>query len=214
MSPRRLFVHTCVAALALASIGCSSGPPTVGDPAPALTDVQAEKAYRALLTRYTGQDEIYRGFDTYLFAGATFQTWAFREARVMRQAAFKSMTKAEIEAALAKERSDHEQYNEFVFGTWVVDPTFDDFDRKNSAWRVALVTEDGEVLPSSVERVRRVNDSIRALYPYMGQFWAQYRAKFPKTREDGTPVIKPGTKTVKLVLASSFGVAEMTVSAE
>jgi hypothetical protein len=201
-----------VAAAALA--GCTTGPPTVGEPVPVLADKAQEQAYRAVLERYSAQAQIYRQLDTYLFTGGTFQSWAFREARVRRDAAFKHMTQAEIDAALARERAEHETHNDFIFGIWVVDPAFDDFDRKGSMWRVALVLDDGEVLPVSVTRVARVTQDVRAIYPYMGQFWVKYRARFPKTRADGTPVIRPGTQQVKLVLASSVGRAELSAAAE
>ncbi len=203
----------CAAAL-LALAGCSSGPPIIGDPAPVLADHQAEQAYQALLARFTGRAEIYRGFDTQLFAGATYQSWAFREARVMRQAAFRSMTADEIAALLVKEREDHQKHHEFILGTWVVEPRFDDFDQKNSVWRTALVVDGGEVLPVDVKRISRVTHDVRAIYPYMGMFWVHYRVKFPTTRADGSPVIPPGTKTVKLTLASPLGKAEMITAAD
>ncbi|MGA9523603.1 MAG: hypothetical protein WBV82_19230 [Myxococcaceae bacterium] len=203
----------CAAAL-LVLAGCSSGPPTIGDPAPALTDVQAEQAYQALLARYTGRAEIYSGFDTQLFAGATYQSWAFREARVKRLAAFRAMTADEIAAMLVREREDHQKHHEFILGTWVVEPRFDDFDKRDSVWRTALVVEGGEVLPIDVQRISRVTHDVRALYPYMGAFWVHYRVQFPTTRADGSPVIPPGTKTVKLTLASSLGKAELITAAE
>ncbi len=207
-------LRSACAAAVIALAGCSSGPPTIGDPAPVLADQKVEQAYQALLGRYTGRAEIYSGFDTQLFAGATYQSWAFREARVMRQAAFRSMTDEEIAAHLAKEREVHQKHHEFILGTWVVEPRFDDFDKKDSVWRTALVVEGGEVLPIDIERVSRVTQDVRAIYPYMGTFWVQYRVKFPTTRADGTPVIPPGTKSVKLTLASPLGKAEMTTAAE
>lgn len=209
---RHHLLAAVIAALALGA--CKGGPPTIGDPPPKLADASAEAAYREVLEKYSGQAQVYAGLDTHMFSGATFQTWAFREARVMRLAKFKSMTEPEIAALLAEERAEYDKFHVFVFGAWTQEPRFDDFDRKESIWRVAMVAEGVEVLPIEVDRITRVNQDTRAIYPYMGQFWVAYRAKFPKAREDGTPVLPPGTREVMLQLASTLGKAEMRAAAE
>lgn len=205
-----------VAALCLLvfAAGCKSGPPTFGDPAPKLQDGTAESAYRDLLKRYSGTAEVYSNFDTHLFTGGTFQTWPFREARVRRMAQFLAMTPAEIEQRLLEERADWEQHYVFDLGTWTQDPKYDDFDTKKSIWRIALVTGRGEVLPTEIKRVQRVDHNLRALYPYMGMFWVHYRVKFPKTLADGTPVVPKGTEEVMLRVASTLGKAELRTAAE
>lgn len=204
-----------VAVGALATLGgCKGGPPTIGDPPPQLADDGAERAYRDVLTKYSAQAQIYSGLDTQLFTGATFQTWAFRQARVHRLAQFKSMTHTEVDAQLAAEKAEFDQFHVFTLGTWTQDPKFDDFDRKDSVWRIALVADGVEVLPVDVRRVRKVNQDTRAIYPYMGEFWVEYRAKFPKLRSDGTPVLPPGTRDVVLQLASTLGKAELRTAAE
>ena len=58
----------------------------------------------ALLDHFTGRAEIYSGFDTQLFAGVTYQTWAFREARVRRLALFRFMTTTEIDSNKVQDR--------------------------------------------------------------------------------------------------------------
>lgn len=214
MSWGRHLLHLAGAFALVVSGGCASGPPSVGDPAPVLSDYVREEEYQALLNRFSGRAEIYSGFDTQLFAGVTYQTWAFREARVRRLAWFRGMTSTEVEKLLEKERAEHEKYNVFVLGTWTTDSRYDDFDRSDSVWRIALVVDGEEILPEDVARVSRVTQDVRAIYPYMGNFWVQYRARFPRFRPDGSPVIRPGTKKVKVVLASSLGRAEMSTSAE
>lgn len=204
----------CGVVLAFVLAGCLTTPPTVGDPPPKVSDAQAEAAYRDILKRYTGTAQIYGGLDTHLFSGATFQTWPFREARVRRLGMFKSMTATEIDALLAAERTDWEQFHVFEFGAWTQDPKFDDFDRDNSIWRMAMVIDGVEVLPTDVQRVARVDQNIRAIYPYMGQFWVAYRMKFPKSRPDGQPVIPAGTDRVLLRVSSTLGQAEMWSAAE
>ena len=204
-----------VLTLALASAsGCTTAPPTIGDPAPTVKDKEAEHAYREILETYSDSAEIYSRFDTQAFTGATFQSWPFRQARVQRMAQFKEMSPQELQQHLAEERAEFEQFNVFDLGTWTQNPKFDDFDTKNSIWRIALVTGKGQVLPAEVRRVGRVNLNTRALYPYMGTFWVQYRVKFPKLLPDGTPVIPPGENQVILRVASTLGQADLHTAAQ
>ncbi len=215
MSPLRTALLSLTALLLLISAtGCKSGPPTIGDPPPRLADGEAERGYKDVLGRFTGTGEVYTGFDTQLFAGATYQSWEFRKARVERVAQFKSQSKEEVEKLLAEERAEWEQFHVFELGTWTREPRFDDFDRKNSIWRIALRTDTVELLPSEVLRVQRVNQDARALYPYMGEFWVRYRVMFPRRLPDGSPSLPDGTKDLTLRVASTLGRADLKTRAE
>jgi hypothetical protein len=193
--------------------GCTTTPPTIGDPAPQLTDRRSEQAYQESLDRYSDRAEIYDGFDTRLFAGATFQTAAFREARVRRLAEFQSLPPPRVEELLAKERAEEAQYNEFFLGVHLNDPHFEDFSQRHSIWRVVMQTPSVEVEPLSIERIGRANLDMRAMYPYLGVFWVAYRVRFPKVLPDGTPIIPDSATHVHLRLASTLGHAELRVHA-
>jgi hypothetical protein len=200
-----------VALLALA--GCARVPPTVGDPAPTVPDVEAERAYTRVLERYSDRGEIYAVFDTRLFAGATLQTPAFREARVRRKAVFEVLPPPKVDALLADERDQAAQAHEFFLGVHVNEPRYDDFGRPDSIWRVVLITPSGEVTPQQIERIGRADLPMRAYYPYVGSFWVGYRVRFPRAFTDGSPVIAEGTQRVTLRLASSLGQVELEVGA-
>ncbi len=207
--------HLRVAALlgALAS-GCVTTPPTIGEEPPTLKDETAEKAYREVLARYSGRAEIYQGFDTRLFANATFQAPTFREARVRRRAEFQRTPAPRVEELLAEERTEAAQAHTFFLGVHANDPRYDDFDRRNTIWRLALLTQAGEARPTSIRRMGRTNLDQRAIYPYMGTFWVGYRVDFPTTFPDGTPVIPQGTERVTLRVASTLGTADLVMAAQ
>ncbi len=199
----------------LAVASCvSARPPSVGEPPPALSDGAAEAAYDATLRRYTDESAVYDGFDTRLFAAATFQSRAFVEARVRRRGAFQAQTEAELQAELARELANLEEAHEVFLGVHLNDPRYDDFDRKGSIWRVVLVGPSGEVKPSSIERVGRANLDLRAIYPYMGSFWVGYRLRFPRRLESGALTVPPGTERVVLRIASALGRAELSLRPE
>jgi hypothetical protein len=202
------------AALLAVLAGCTTTPPTIGDPAPQLSDRRKEQAYQEILEKYSDRAEIYDGFDTRMFAGATLQTAVFREARVQRLAEFQFLPRPRVEELLATERAEEAQFNEFHLGVHVNDPRFEDFaNRKKSIWRIVMLTPLGEVEPVSVERIGRANLDMRAMYPYLGVFWVAYRVRFPKVLQDGTPIIPGGATHVTLRLASTLGHAELRVHA-
>lgn len=202
-----------VAALLGLLSGCTTSPPTIGDPAPQLSDRRAEQAYQDLFDRYSDRGEIYDGFDTRLFAGATFQTMAFREARVRRLAEFTFLPKPRVEEMLAKERAEDAQYNDFFVGFHLNESRFEDFTNKDSIWRIVMLTPTVEVEPLSIERIGRAQLSMRAIYPYLGVFWVAYRVRFPKVLPDGTPVIPDSATHVHLRVASTLGHTEMRMHA-
>lgn len=194
--------------------GCTTTPPTIGDPAPQLADHRKEQAYQEILEKYSDRAEVYDGFDTRIFAAATFQSAEFREARVQRRAEFQFLPKPRVEELLAAERAEEAQFNEFHMGVHVNDPKFEDFAfPRTSIWRIVLLTPIGEVEPVSVERIGRATLDMRAYYPYLGVFWVSYRVRFPKVLKDGTPIIPESASYVTMRLASALGHAELRVHA-
>jgi hypothetical protein len=182
-------------------------PPRLGDSPPQLPDANAEAAYREVVGRYSQHAELFSGLeggeDTRMFSAATFQSLAFREARVRRVGAFRSEPPEVIDANLAQERAEAEQFDDFYFGAHLVDYRYDDFDRHKSIWRIALVGDGVEATPTLVERVGRSTLDVRALYPYMGDFWVAYRIRFSRLAQGRG-------EHLKLRIASTLGRVEMT----
>jgi hypothetical protein len=164
--------------------GCTTTPPTIGDPAPQLADRRKEQAYQDILEKFSDRAEVYDGFES------------------------------RVEELLAAERAEDTQFNEFHMGVHVNDPKFEDFAfPRTSIWRIVLLTPVGEVEPVSVERIGRSTLDMRAFYPYLGVFWVAYKVRFPKVLKDGTPIIPPSASHVTLRLASALGHAELRVHA-
>ena len=201
------------ALLALLLCACQTTAPGVGLPPPQVGSDAAEAAYQQTLARFSDHQELYSGFDTKMFAEATYQSPAFREARVKRQARFQEWPPAKLQQALLDEQTAAKQSIEFFFGAFVNDYHFDDFDRSNSVWRIALVTPEGQVGPLEVKRVGRADENMRAYYPYMSDFWVAYRIRFPLRFPNGQPVIPEGLKKLRLRVASSLGRADLVVAA-
>jgi hypothetical protein len=192
MSARPLWL----ALLLLACASCAWKVPRVGELGPRLADEEQEKAYQALDTRF--------------FVHATYQAWPFREARVRRAAAFRSLPAPAVEQQLQREREAHAAGHEIFLAMSFSHPKHDDFQRgEKSIWRLALVTDRGEVTPARIERIGRSTLDARSLYPYFDEFWVGYRLTFPLAFADGSKVVPEGAETVTLRVASSLGSADL-----
>jgi hypothetical protein len=212
---RKLWVLSVGAIAACSSLPpvLSWEPPHIGDKPATVSDASAERAYQDTVKKYSDHSEVYVRLDTRLLVGATFQTWPFREARVHRSAAFEKLPQAEVDKRLAAERAEADASNDFFVGVHLDDYRFDDFDRKDTIWRVALIVNGQEVTPLKVERIGRANVNLRALYPYLDDFWTAYRFRFVKKTAAGAELIPEGTEQVTLRFASSLGSADLKLAA-
>ena len=196
--------------LAVGAAGCAAVPPAIGEPGAQVPDRQAEASYQAALSRVTEHREVYTGIDTQLFTAATYQSPDFREARTRRQAMFQTWPEPKLNDALARERAEAAQVHEVVFGVSIVDRRFDDFDSRNTIWKLYLASDQGEVTPIAIRRVGRANQDLRAYYPYLGDFWTMYTVRFPLTTAAGVPLVGPSTRALLFRMSSTLGQVEMT----
>ena len=208
-------------ALALAGPSCSRlppvvslEPPRVGERGRGEPDAEAERAYQRALERYSAHAEVYADLDTRAFVAGTFQSWPFREARVKRISDFKHLTPAEVDARRAEEKAQLDGAYELFVGLHLNDSRFDDLDKKDSVWRVALVTSAGETMPCEIRRIGRSTLALRTLYPYLDEFWTAYEVKFPRVSAAGAQILPPGERAFTLRLSSTLGTADLRFVAE
>jgi len=196
-------------ALGLFAGGCVMHPPSVGERGPQASNEAAEAAYEATIAKFTERGESYNQLDDRIFCAATYQSWAFREARVQRLASFQSRSPEQVLNNLDQERAAYDGYYEFFFGAHVSDFHFNDFDRPDSIWRLALIADSSQAQPLLIQRVGRADLNMRAIYPYMDEFWVGYWVRFPRNASNGSPLLTPGTTRFKLRVASSLGRVDM-----
>ncbi len=160
--------------------GCASAriPHAPGDPPPSVSDGAAELEYQGILEKFTASQGVYDNLDSKLFFRATWQSPRFVEARIRREGVFRVWPTAEGDARLAQEQARLSGAVEFFFAVHANDYRFDDFEKSTSMWRMALVTDAGEVTPVSIERLGRSNIEMRSAYSYMESFWVGYRVRF------------------------------------
>lgn len=205
MRPSLLLIAALVAGCSSLPAPLSWTPPRIGERPVTELPPETQRAYDEVLERYTDLGEHYSRLDTRLFLGGTFQAPPFREARVRFVAALEKLPDAEVARRLEAERSEAGEAHVFFVGAHLNDYRYDDFDKRDSTWRVVLISAGIEHLPVKVERVGRSNLSRRTLYPYLDEFWTAYRFRFPVRTAEGAEVIPAGTEEVTLRFASAVG---------
>ncbi|RLB57140.1 MAG: hypothetical protein DRI34_08125 [Deltaproteobacteria bacterium] len=73
----------------------------------------------------------------------------------------------------------------------------------DSVWKVSLLVAGREPRPGQVRHVESPAPTVRAFFPFIGEFGRSYLVSFPPAPGDGGDV--PTTEAVTLLLASAFG---------
>ncbi len=173
---------TRVSTLLLLSCATARLPVGADDSAPASPDKNTEAKYQETLARYTQSRALYDNFDTRMFVRATWQSQTFVDARARRTAAFRALPANETEALVASEQSSSDGGTSFFVAVYATDYRTDDLEKSNSIWRLALLSNGAETVPTSVVRLGRAVPQMRAIYSYTAQFWTGYWVTFPKAQ--------------------------------
>ncbi len=212
MAMRRTLSAALLCAALLSGCQWMMGMPHVGPPPPRVADDASEAHYQEVLGRWTRRAEIYEGLDSRAFFVASLETMELRQARVERLSEFRGLPQSERAALLEKERAEHANSIVLFLAVHVNERRFDDFSRKGSMWHLALVGEGGEVEPISVEKLGGPDPNLRALYPYLEDFWVGYRLKFPRALPGGRPLLPLHSGGFELSLSSAVGRARLNWS--
>lgn len=167
--------------------------------------------YSEVLDRETGSAKIYSGLDAVLFITATYKTMEFREAYVDLYVKGYQVDETYTEALLERERDDNDKYNEIFFTAYTPESKWNDFDRRDSVWRLYLDDNEGNRLtPVSVTRVDAGDPLVKRFFPYFDPWSSGYLVRFPKYSVTGTePIPGPGTEFLRLVVTGVMGRGEI-----
>jgi hypothetical protein len=90
------------------------------------------------------------------------------------------MLPAEKEAALAKEKAEMAEGEEFLLAFFTDDRRANDLATDKGTWRISLLVNGTEqAVPVKVSVVKR-DPTLQVLYPYITEFDTLYRVRFPK----------------------------------
>ena len=193
-----------VIAAALLASGCKRHTLTM-EPGPR---VFTPESYPYVWEAWTRDEESFswKELSHELHVTATFESWEFRWAYVVRYARDYSLLPTArdemLQASLASSRQEHR----FFVTLAGFDFRESNIVSKQSAWRVLLIDPQGnQSIPISMERVRRPSAVDRVYFPQVDPLRETFRVNFPAVEPDGRPTIPEGAPFVVLRFTGARG---------
>lgn len=149
--------------------------------------------------------------DNVLMVTATFESWDFRWAYVMRYGDDYRLTvdqrRALLERSLAETRNEHQ----FYLALSAQKHKWGDLGTEAPAWIIRLIDDTGsETAPSEIVEIRRPGAIEYTYFPYTTPWRRVYRVSFPVVRADGQPTISKQAHALGLRFAGAQGNDELT----
>jgi hypothetical protein len=167
-----------------------------------------EGPYGRSLLKWTRKTSLYSGLETRAFCRVVYLSYEMIEAQSEKI----SGMRAELpdEAARTRERLHRETATPTVFAIlYTPDKGANDWEAKNSVWRLAVNLGYGQIEPTRIERLERpFNAEIRALYPYLDDYSVAYVVHFPG--QEAPPGMHFTPTEMTMIAAGALGKMEFT----
>lgn len=141
---------------------------------------------------------------------ATFESWEFRWAYVVRYANDHGLDTDARDEMLRASLADAQENHRFFITLAGNDFRESDLTGDYSAWRVMLVDEQGKrTAPVEMEKLRRPTAADKTYFPSISSFRHAFRITFPTRRPDGSPTIPENARTIVLRFAGALGTVDL-----
>ena len=209
---QRRMERPAAAAVALLALWACSGPEAVDISAAAANKKLTHDDYDSYLARWTRSERVIllTELATSLRVHATMMAPEFAVAYAARRAHVFKLPPGEERALRERLLAQWGQHYVFHVAAAARDYKWNDFEREQSVWRVALVAGEREVEPAKVQAERAVTPTTRDLFPFVGAFHRAYWFRFPRELPDGTSLVGPDTRQLVLRFAGALGQADLT----
>jgi hypothetical protein len=200
--------RSAVLLLLLALSGCSSRIPRVSLAPP--TKSYAATDYTKVRVRWTRDEHLLKDLDTTLQVNATLWSPDFAAAYVARSALLFKLSGSEEKALAHRFEEEWKAGTTFIVASATADYRWNDFEKKESIWHIALVNDAGELVrPQKITVEKEITATLVDFFPYIGSFYRVYRVHFPKSLPDGRPLAAPGTRQLILRFSGVLGTADL-----
>ena len=126
-------------------------------------------------------EKIYRDLDTILIADVFHYDQKIRRGFVQTVLEEGRIDADQAEKMLAESQANEQKEVEFLAGVYTGDKRWNELEKKNSMWKVALRTPDGRwIAPSSIEKLKLSKMQDAWLFPFLTEWKFIYRITFPK----------------------------------
>jgi hypothetical protein len=167
--------------------------------------------YDEILKRWTRAEHLYalQGVDDVLSVNATFESWEFRWAYVIRYAEDYRLSIPQRRDLLAQALADTREQHQFFVALYGNRPQDSDITRPNPAWVIRLADDKGHVTaPADIIPIRKPGVLERTYFPYTSVWRQAFRIRFPTKTPDG-PTIAPDAGLVALRFSGPLGNLEL-----
>jgi hypothetical protein len=168
--------------------------------------------YPTVLKRWTREESLIQlsELDDKLTVSATYESWDFRWAYVVRYADDYRLTVDQrrnlLERTLRETEDDHEFYVALYGTNW----RWTDLSRPTSAWIVRLIDDQGnETAPSKIESIVKPGALEVRYFPYTTVWRRAFRIRFPRFTGDGRPSIAQNAQWFGMRFAGAEGNEEL-----
>jgi len=164
--------------------------------------IKPSLGYFDILPQVTKSKKVIDNLDSKLFVYATYKNWALRAAYVDEYARRYQMDESQKETLKEREKGLEERFNEFFIAVYTPDERWNDFNTRESIWRVYLEDDKGSrVSPIEIKKVDVKSPFIREFYPYLDLWSSGYIIRFPKYMIGGEePFPGKDTNYFKLII--------------
>lgn len=131
-------------------------------------------------------EKVYRELDTIFIADVFYYDQRINQDYIQASLGKGWLDAAQAEKMMAESKDREQKEVEFIAGVYTSDKRWNDFEKENSMWKVALQTPDGRwVAPSSIEKLKLEKMRDAHLFPFLTEWKFIYRITFPKKEMAG-----------------------------
>jgi hypothetical protein len=164
--------------------------------------------YESVLRRWTRTESLISigELDNFLTATATYQSWDFRWAYVVRYAEDYRLTVDQTHALLETSLAESNTYHQFYVALYAQKHTWSDLTVENAPWIVRLIDDQGsETAPSEIKRITRPGALELTYFPYTTPWRTVHQIRFPVLTLDGRPTVSAHARSLGLRFAGAQG---------
>ncbi len=144
--------------------------------------------------------------DNVLTVTATFESWDFRWAYVVRYAEDYRLTVDQRRTLLERALSSTQERHEFYVALYAQRHKWNDLNLEEPAWIVRLIDDMGtETAPIEIRAIPRPGAIELTYFPYTTPWRSAFRISFPRVRADGRESIPDRTRWFGLRFAGAQG---------
>lgn len=173
--------------------------------------------YESVMRKWTRTADLFAvaELENYLTATATFQSWDFRWAYVVRYVQDYRLTIEQRKKLLASALEETRQRHEFFVALYGGERRNNDLSKGDSAWIVRLIDDTGnETAPQEIISIPKSSTLERTYFPYNSVHRLAFRIRFPTQTPNGTATISPKARWFGLRFAGAQGNNELIWNVE